>query len=50
MKPPKKREVAKIILWITAEILLNLAGVDDLADCGEYVFERHLPTRIAMVV
>ena len=33
---------ARIVTWLVAEILLNLIGLDDLADCGEWVFERHL--------
>ncbi|HEY9696488.1 MAG TPA: hypothetical protein V6D10_04460 [Trichocoleus sp.] len=30
----------KITIWIAAEILLTVIGIDDLADYGEYVFER----------
>ena len=36
------RSFARIATWLVAEILLNLIGLDDLADCGEWVFERHL--------
>ena len=33
---------ARIVLWLVAEIFLNLMGLDDLADCGEWVFERRI--------
>lgn len=33
---------ARIVVWLVAEIFLNLIGLDDLADCGEWVFERHI--------
>lgn len=33
--------LARIVIWLTAEIFLNLTGLDDLADFGEWVFERH---------
>lgn len=29
-------------LWLIAEVFLNLAGIDDLADYSEYLFDRHL--------
>ena len=32
--------LARIVLWLVAEIFLNLIGLDDLADCGEWVFEQ----------
>lgn len=32
----------RIVLWLIAEIFLNLIGLDDLADCGEWVFERRI--------
>lgn len=28
-------------LWLMAEFLLNLVGVDDLVDYSEYIFDRH---------
>ena len=34
------RSLARIALWLAAEIFLNLTGLDDLADCGEWVFEQ----------
>ena len=37
--------VFKILIWMAAEILLNFIGLDDLADYGEFIFERkvHIP-------
>ena len=31
----------KIIVWVMLEIALTWLGIDDLADCGEFVFEQH---------
>ncbi len=36
------RSLARIALWLAAEIFLNLTGLDDLADCGEWVFEQRI--------
>ncbi|WP_013320699.1 hypothetical protein [Gloeothece verrucosa] len=32
----------KLLLWLAIEWFLNGVGVDDLADCVEFVFERDL--------
>ncbi|MEC4982985.1 MAG: hypothetical protein SAJ37_04845 [Oscillatoria sp. PMC 1068.18] len=37
-----KKLLAKIIIWIVAEILLNILGIDDLADYSEYIFEKEV--------
>ena len=37
-----KRLLVKIIIWLTAEIALNLVGLDDLADYSEFIFEKHV--------
>ena len=34
--------LARIVIWLVAEVFLNLIGLDDLADCGEWVFERRI--------
>lgn len=39
-----KKSVVKIMIWLAAEIMLNLAGLDDLADYSEFVFERSVVT------
>ncbi len=36
-----KKLLARTTVWLLAEISLNLIGLDDLADYGEFVFERH---------
>ena len=35
-----KKLLAKIIVWLAAEILLNFLGLDTLADYSEFVFDR----------
>jgi hypothetical protein len=30
----------KIVIWLAAEILLSLLGVDNLADYGEFIFSK----------
>ncbi|AFZ36462.1 hypothetical protein Sta7437_2943 [Stanieria cyanosphaera PCC 7437] len=37
-----KNGVFKIFIWLTAEIFLNLIGLDDLADYSEFIFEHKL--------
>lgn len=32
--------IAKIVIWLTAEILLSFLGLDDLADYSEFVYEK----------
>lgn len=36
---------AKITVWLTAEILLNLVGLDNLADYGEFVSGEYLTSQ-----
>jgi hypothetical protein len=35
-----KNLLLKTMLWLIAEIVLNYVGLDNLADYGEFVFER----------
>lgn len=35
----------KVTIWLTTEVLLNLAGLDNLADYGEFLGE-HPPMQI----
>ena len=35
----------RIAFWIIAEILLNCAGFDDLADYSEFLFEKPIPVK-----
>ncbi|MEM9163248.1 MAG: hypothetical protein AAGC54_09285 [Cyanobacteria bacterium P01_F01_bin.4] len=32
---------ARTIVWVTAEVILTLLGIDDLADYSEFIFERN---------
>ena len=32
--------LVKISFWLVAEIILNLLGIDDLADYSEFVYEN----------
>lgn len=35
-----KRLLPRLLFWLAAEILLNYAGIDDLADYSEFLFEK----------
>jgi preprotein translocase subunit SecG len=35
-----KKLLTQITLWLVAEIILNLLGLDNLADYGEFVFDK----------
>ncbi len=37
----KNKSIAKVVIWLAAEILFNLVGIDDLADYSEFVFENN---------
>ena len=37
-----KNLLAKTIIWLAVEILLNFLGVDDLADYGEFIFQKDI--------
>ncbi len=36
------RVITRTIFWLAAEIALGCIGLDDLADYGEFVFEKNL--------
>jgi hypothetical protein len=42
MKIQWKNVLLKIILWLVTEMLLNLLGLDSIADYGEFISGRHL--------
>lgn len=42
MQVKSKTLLTKTLVWLAFEILLNLAGLDELAAYGEFVFERYL--------
>ena len=35
-----QKGLAKVAVWLVAEIFLNFLGIDDLADYSEFIFER----------
>lgn len=38
----RRRILAKTLVWLAAEILLNCVGLDHLADYSEFVFEKNI--------
>lgn len=42
MKMRWKKLLATITLWLIAEIWFNFLGIDNLADYGEFIFEKPL--------
>lgn len=42
MKIHWKTAFIKTIVWLAAEIVLNLMGVDSLADYSEFIYEHQL--------
>lgn len=40
MRTQWKKIVVKITCWLIVEIILNLLGLDNLADYSEFVFEE----------
>lgn len=35
-----RKLLGKFTIWLTLEILLNLMGLDDIADYSEFIFEH----------
>lgn len=42
MKAHWQKLVIKVTMWLMVEILLNILGLDNLADYGEFVFHREV--------
>ena len=42
MKLEWKKLIVKTTLWLTVEIILNLLGLDNLADYSEFIYEHKL--------
>ena len=36
-----RKRFVKALILLVAEIWLNFLGIDDLADCSEFIFEKH---------
>ena len=43
-----KKLIIGLLIWLTSEILLNFAGIDDLVGYSEFVFERHYINNITV--
>lgn len=39
-----KALIIRTTVWLAAEIMLNMIGLDDLADYSEFLFEGHHTT------
>lgn len=39
--------LGRVFVWLTAEIVLSVLGIDDLADYSEFVFEKNVPVLMA---
>lgn len=46
MNTQRKQVLIKTVAWFVAEVVLNLAGLDNLADYSEFVFEQHADSTI----
>ena len=46
MKRQWKKAWVKATLWIVTEIVLNLLGLDNLADYSEFLFEKEIISTI----
>ena len=42
MKVRWKKLILKTTLWLATEIYFNFLEIDELADYGEFIFERHV--------
>lgn len=46
MKTQRKQLFIKTATWLVAEVVLNLAGLDNLADYSEFVFDQNAASSI----
>lgn len=42
-----KLALGKFFVWLAAEVVLSLLGIDDLADYSEFIFEKDVPVLMA---
>ena len=47
---PKSKLIAKIVIWLTAEILFNFLGIDELTDYSELVWEKNSETDVVLLL
>ena len=41
MEIRQRQALTKVFIWLVAETMLGFAGLDDLADYSELIFERN---------
>lgn len=46
MKSPRRQLFLKTTTWLIAEVILNLVGLDNLADYSEFLFDQTLNAAI----
>lgn len=46
MTTRRKTLIVKTTFWLATEIILNLVGLDNLADYSEFVFDRDCVTAV----
>lgn len=46
MKKQWKKVWVKVTFWLVTEIILNLLGLDNLADYSEFIFEKEMAIAI----
>jgi hypothetical protein len=39
----------EVLIWVTAEIVLNLVGLDNLADYGEFILDTRAKVAITQL-
>jgi len=54
MSTTSKTLLRKLLFWLSLEIVLNLVGLDNLADYSEFITaqaagNRHLSTRVFLI-
>lgn len=48
MKSHWKKLLIKTTVWLAAEILLNLLGLDNIADYSEFIYEQEVTVLIQL--
>ena len=42
--------VCKLFVWLAAEIIFSMLGIDDLADYSEFIFEKDSPVVVSHIL
>jgi len=50
MKGQYMTTIAKLIIWFAAEIILNLTGLDNMADYSEFIFGQEAALNSTAIV